>query len=320
MKITRNFDVDGTLGPLALNYLAAVPEQHVFFRQQQLRHPVSIYNFSLDKLAKAFFAVLDDYARDTVRLSAEPTGGFELKSLLEAQEHLLRCLQEHLDDCYLILKTLIDPATAKGKSVFADQYIKESRLPGAKAFMESTADYKLSLRIANKLKHNQGRLRGFGIYPGDSVRLGYFLEEPDAAGVIGPSPEIHPDQGAFSFARDLKWRFFLVYSLSENLVKAVERALMGLHQFRLERAAPTQKEGDDWNRLVTMVSKIERAIFPKEQDASMASVRLSENGRELSIVFPDRIRVIDPALRGRTRAVVSTVGDGFSRQFKLPLP
>jgi hypothetical protein len=322
MNITRSIERDGTLGPVALHCLPGIPEQYLFFRQQQLRHPASIYNLSLDKLGKAFLAVVEGYARDTGRLRMEPAGGFELKALLDAQEHLLRCLQEHMDDCYLILKTFIDPATTKAKDRFADKYVIEAKLPGAKAFMEATADYKVSLRIANKLKHSQGRLRGFGIYPASGVRLGYFLEEPDKAGVIGPSPEIHPNQGAFSFARDLKWRFFLTYSLAENLVNAVQRALRGLHQFQLgPTTTPTQSQSDDWNRLVTLISKIEPAIFPKEHDASVASVLLSNSGRELSIVFPDRNRIVDPALHeGSVRASVSTVGDGFSTQFKVPFP
>jgi len=318
VKIKRNLDRDGTLGPLAVSYLAGIPQQRVFFREQQLRHPASIYNLSLEKLTKAFVAVLEGYATDTTRFSVEPNGGFDLKALLEAQEHLLRCLQEHLDDCYLILKTLVNPATTRVKTIQADQYVVDSKLPGAKAFMQATADYKTSLKIANRLKHNQGRLRGFGIYPGDGVYLGYFLEEPDKAGVLGPSPEIHPDRGAFSFARDLKWRFFLVYSLSENLVKAVERALMGLHHAPLERAAPRQQQTEDWNHLVTAISKIPRAIFPRELHANMATVQLTDDGRELAIKFPDRVRIVYPPFSGR--AVVSTVGDGFSTQFKVPLP
>jgi hypothetical protein len=320
MKITRSFDLDGTLGPLALNYLAGIPQQYVFFRQQQLRHPASIYSLSLDELSRAFVSVVECYVKDTERLRVQPKDGFELKSLLSAQEHLLHRLQEHLDSCFLILKTLIDPATTKSQSAYAEQYVTESKLPGAKAFIQATADYKVSLRILNKLKHNLGRLRGFGIYVIGGVRLGYFLEEPDGVGALGPSPELHPDRGAFSFARDLKWRFFLVYSLSENLVNAVNRSLMGLHQFRIERTAPLPPPNDEWHRLVTSVSKIERAIFPKEQDRSVATVLLSPNERELSIKFPEHIRIADPALRGHIRAVASTVVDGFSREFKVPFP
>ena len=320
MKITRNLDRDGTFGPLALNYLAGIPQQHLFFREQQLRHPASIYNLSLEKLGGAFAAVTEEYARDTARFSVEPNGGFDLKSLLDAQEHLIRCAQEHLADCYLILKTFVNPATTKATAIHADEYINDFKLPGIKSFVQAIADYKSSLRIADRLKHNQGRLRGIGIFPGDGAYLGYYLEEPNRDGVLSPSPEIHPNQGAFSFARDLKWRFFLVYSLSENLVKAVERALAGLHQVSLERAAPPRQQNEAWNRLTETMSEIERAIFPKEMDTSVATVLLTNDGRQLSIKFPDRIRIVYPALQGRVRAVVSTMGDGFSTQFKMPIP
>jgi hypothetical protein len=51
----------------------------------------------------------------------------------------------HLDDCYLILKTLVDPSLSNAKTRFADQYVIDSKLPGAQAFMQSIADYKTSL-------------------------------------------------------------------------------------------------------------------------------------------------------------------------------
>ena len=110
VKITRHLDRDGTLGPLALNYLAGISAEHLFFREQRLRHLASIYNLSIDKLTKAFVAVVDRYAADTSRFRIEPNGGFNLQDLCANQEDLLRCLQEHLDDCFLILKTLVDPS------------------------------------------------------------------------------------------------------------------------------------------------------------------------------------------------------------------
>ncbi len=317
MKITRTLKRDGTLGPLALNYLAGIPQQHLFFREQQLRHPAAHYHLSLEKLTRAFVTVLEGYERDTVRFHVPSKGDFDVKSLLNAQEHLLRCLQEHMDDCYLILKTLINPAITKSKSPFTDRYVEESKLPGAKAFMEATADYKASLRVANKLKHNQGRLRGCAVYFDAGPFIGYYLEEPDKAGVIGPSPEIHPDQGAFSFARDLKWRFFLVYSLSENLVKAVQRALAGLHRVALATSPPKQ-QSDDWNRLAAMIAKMPHAIFPKELKAKVANVEVSRDHQELSIKFPDRMRIVYPFHSGKV--VLSTICDGFSTQFKAVFP
>ena len=318
MKISRSLNNDGTVGPIALNFLPGIPQNYVFFREHQLRHPASIYNLSLDKLTKAFIAVVEEYGKDTTRFSVEPNGTFDIKGLLQAQEHLLHCLQEHLDDCYLILKTLIDSTKTNARSIAAKAFVADSKLPGAKSFAQATDEYRSSLALVNKLKHNQGRLRGCGIYPGDGIYLGYFLEEPDKDGVVGPSPEIHPNRGAFSFARDLKWRFFLLYSLSGKLVKAVERALSGLYQISLPKAALPQQKTDDWNRLVALISKIPNAIFPREVDSGVATIHLTDDGQELTMRFPDRIRIAYKSAAGR--AVVSTVGDGFSRQFKVPLP
>jgi hypothetical protein len=318
MRIFRTLERDGTLGPAALNYLPSIPQQYVFFREQQLRHPASIYNRSLEKLAKAFVSVAERYSSDTAKYSYAPNETFDLQILLDAQEHLLRCLQEHLADCYLILKTLVNRDTTKAKTLFADQYVLDAKLPGAKAFMQAITDYKISLRIADKLKHNQGRLRGIAIYPEERVRLGYFLEEPDSDGTLGPSPDLHPNRGAFSFARDLTWRFFLVYSLSESLITAVERALAGLHQVTVRPAGPPRLQAQEWDRLAVTVAKIDRSIFPKENGASLATVRVTDDGSKLSMKFPDQARIVYPPLPMRT--VISIQVDEFSRQVKVPFP
>jgi len=318
MKITRKLERDGTIGPPALNYLAGISEQNLFFRQQQLRHPASLYEISLEKLGEAFSMVADEYAKDTDRFNTRPSGIFDIKTLLRAQENLLRSLQEHLADCYLILKTLVDPDKTNGKAVYADQYVIDAKLPGAKAFMQASVGYKTSLNIANKIKHNQGRLHGVGVYPGEGVCLGYFLAEPDKAGVIAPSIEIHPNRGAFSFARDLEWRFFLVYLLSENLVITVQRALLGLHQVHLHRSSPPKRPTGDWGHLAEKISKIPRAYFPKELEASVATVQVAGHQQELTIKFPDRARIVYPS--AGMRAVVSTSVDGFSPSFKVPIP
>jgi hypothetical protein len=314
MRITRTVERDGALGPPAVDYLSEIPLQHIFYREQQLRHPASLYSVSLEKLTKAFLDVADGYIRDTARFSLG-SDGFDLTVLLQAQEHLLRCVQEHLDDCYLVLKTLVDPASTKARSIAADEYVIASRLPGAKSFTQATVDFKTSLNIATKLKHNQGRLREVGDYRGDGVYLGYYLEEPNKQGALAPSVEIHPNGGAFSFAADLKWRFFLVYSLSENLLKAVERALTGLHGVSLRRASSPQHDAE-WNQLTKTIAKLPRAIFQKEMNANVATVQLSADEGELSIKFPDRVRILYPSISGR--AVVKHKIDRFSPQCRVP--
>lgn len=71
MIIKRNLHRDGTLAPSALNYLAGVPPQYLFFVDHQLRHPASIYNLSLAKVTKVFLTLTDKYAEDTIRFHVD---------------------------------------------------------------------------------------------------------------------------------------------------------------------------------------------------------------------------------------------------------
>ncbi len=212
MKITRSLSLHGTFSPAAVNVLGQIPSQALFHTRQQLRHPESIYRLSLEKVGDAFCKVAEAYLAKTETYSeATPPNSWEITELLKHQEDFLRVLQEHLDELWLILKTLVDPTSATEGALFANQYVLANKLSGAKTFEEAIAGYKKSLRIANKLKHQQCCLRGVAVWLPGSAHLGYFLEEPDAKGHLGPSPDIHPDQGAISFARALTWHLFNIY-------------------------------------------------------------------------------------------------------------
>jgi hypothetical protein len=175
---------------------------------------------------------------------------------------------------------LVDPKFTTKHGEFAEQYVIENKLPGAKSFHVAIEDYKSTLRIANKLKHQQCHLRAVGVWFRDSVHLGYCLEEPDANGVLGPSPEIHPDYGAFSFARDLTWHLAHVYLCSEKLVKAIERALSVWGM-----SAPHKIANDDpkWNAVTTILRKIPKAYFPKEMKRPIANFSFDEYSRALTV-------------------------------------
>jgi hypothetical protein len=292
-----------------------MPTQHLFFVQHRLRHPDSIYAFSLQKVSEAFSKVAQGYFLKMDEYRSNAPGTLELQNLLKDQEDLLRALQEHIDDCYLILKTLVDPASAKQNPKFADKYVIENKLPGAKSFRDAIADYKMTLRIANKLKHQQGRLRGVAIWLERGAHLGYFLEEPDDQGHISPSLDIHPDQGCISFARDLPWHLFNVYLCSEKLVEAIGKALKGLYGMSLH-PRPGKQEGK-WGEVVSLACNIPPALFPKEIRKNTASFRIDADGQVLTIRFPERLRLTFPCT---IKTTCSTVVDGNSPTFKVPFP
>jgi hypothetical protein len=312
VKITRNLSIDGTFGPEAVNFLGQVPPEALFYIQHQLRHPESIYALSLGKVGEVFSKVADAYMSKAQEYRGINSTSLEMSDLLRYQENLLRAMQEHLDDCWLILKTLIDPASAMKAPSFADKYVIENMLPGAKSFRDALAGYKSTLRIANKLKHQQGRLRGVAIWLPSGAHLGYFLEEPDANGTIGPSPEIHPDQGAISFARDLGWHLFNVYLCSQKLVSAVSKAL----DARGINIQPKVCSNDkNWERIVSLAVGIPTAYFPKELPKHAASFHC--DSQTLTIKFPEYVRLTFPP---RLRTTCFTAVDGHSPAFKVPFP
>ena len=296
-----------------MNVLGQIPPAALFYVPHQLRHPDSLYKFSLSKVGEAFSGVAEAYLSKTEACRAN-RANMDMSGLLMAQENLLRGLQEHLDDCWLILKTLIDPATATKGPLFAEKYVIDNRLPGAKPFRDAIAGYKETLRIANKLKHQQGRLRGLSVWLPESPQLGYFLEEPDAQGNIGPSPEIHPDQGAISFARDLGWHLFNVYLCSQKLVSAVRKAL---NSRGLSIPQKIGNRDEKWEEVLSLAAKIPPAYFPKEIQKHVASFHWDDSGQTLTIRFPAHVQRTFPA---RIEATCSTVIDGHSPTFRVPLP
>jgi hypothetical protein len=313
MIISRSLSADGNFAPSAINFLKNIPEKYLFHTQQRLRHPAAIYSFSLAKISEAFDKVVPEYLSKTSESRYGDGKQFDLSLLLAQQETLLKALQEHIDDCYLILKTLVDPSAATKNPLFTDRYVIENKLPGAKYFQRALVSVKSHLQIANKLKHQQGRLRGVAAWPPASVHFGYFMEEPDDKGVLGPSADIHPDQGAFSFSHDLPLRLWDMYVCSEKLVEAVKKALSTLYRFEL---VPCVASEPCWESVIGNICKLPLAIFPKERQKPVAKFVLVDQDT-LEIHFP----VIENfPFSAPLRMTTSTKGDGYSTSFKVPLP
>ena len=298
-----------------MNLLEKLPIEKLFYVEHGTRHPASIYLLSLEKLGKAFKRSIDDYERLTFEHLIQTSNDLKIDDLLESQEHLLRAQQEHLEDCFLILKTLVDPSTAKQSPRFSEQYVTENKLPGVKTFVNAVLDHKARLQIANKLKHQQGRLRGIAIRPYGRLHLGYFLEEPIDKGVIGASKEIHPDQGAFSFARDLSLRFYDAYYCAEKLCNAIRAAFSGLHGISINESH--SQHPSLWKELVQSFARMEENIFPKESGKFMPKFVISKSTDSLSILsgHPANLQ-----FQSSLPTIVSTVPDRYSNSFRLPIP
>src|SRR5947209_656999 len=119
MDIVRSFEQDGTIAPSALNYLGEIPKQYLYLNHHARRHPLGIYNVSLEQLEKDFDKLLAEYfgnlkfLRENVHIDGtlirdNLSEGYI--DLLEAQKNFIHSLRSHIDDCYTVLATLVDVA------------------------------------------------------------------------------------------------------------------------------------------------------------------------------------------------------------------
>jgi hypothetical protein len=289
MKIVRSILDDGNLAPTAVNYLVNIPDDYLYHEKQNLRHPFSIYHVSLRAVTEAFEEVIQKYNHE-LELYLEKNDVKFYKSLLHAQRELLYRLKEHIDDCYSIFKTLIDPALVTKRLRFTDKYLIAAKFKELDVFNNSISYYKDDYisPLVNSMKHNHARLRGFYFYGSDEIRLGYYLEEMGKDRAIGPSPLVHKDgNSAFSFSRDIPFNLFALYHISEQLIAAVKSFLKLTYNFDL---LPSISAGyDEIRQVVENARAIEQKFFPDEllKPCAVVSVESTSNNSTCTLSYPD---------------------------------
>jgi len=327
MRIARAQNDDGTVAPSAVNYLGEIPSTYLYLNQHARRHPLALYNVSLHQLADHFNQLLTQYFK-TYNLIDEkgdaPSEGEHYAHLLDAQKGLIHSLREHVDDCYLILASLADPGGVPLKAAkrrFTEHWLEAVGFPTLDSFSQSIVEYRHEYLspLVNGLKHKQCRLRGLFFHKRMDVRLGYYLEEPDADGVPGPSLGVHKDgNSAFSFARDILFNLYYVYYISEMLVEAVKGALHQYHSFSLE-FRKAESENERWLDLLRQASRIRPSVFPDEVEKPFPYFTFTEGegGRaEMVLMYP--VTMIPLSFPPGMRISGTFIGDGVTKTFKVP--
>ncbi|HYX72365.1 MAG TPA: hypothetical protein VE732_06315 [Nitrososphaera sp.] len=327
MRIARSKNQDGTLAPSALNYLGHIPDNCHFINQHARRPPLGIYNVSFEQLIADFSNLLDEYfkTREFIRENTNklPSGEGYYEGLLKAQKDLIHSLQAHVDDCYAILASLIDPATVSPKVTkirFTDRWLDAIGFPTLDRFKKSISEYRDNYlaHLVNGLKHRQNRLRGIFFYNAREIRLGYYLEEPDVDGVPGPSFNLHEDgNSAFSFAKDILFNLYHVYYLSEMLVEAFSEALQHYQSFTLN-PQKVSSENDKWLGVIRLALRIQPQVFPSELDKPYPYFSFNENDGDQSLVLMYPVTLIPLKFPQGMRIFGIFKADGVSKTFRIP--
>lgn len=305
MEIVRRSQETAGLLPeaeAALRGAPAIPNYHL---AHGLRPPPAIYGLSQIHLWPCFLEVLD--AADQIvaaRPFTDPKNLTWSNRFTSGYERLLYRLFEHLEDCRNILKCL-----------FPDESALKTSAP-ARLFRKATADYRNHLGlIVNHIKHSQGRVDPLLFFSSDIVLPGYFVDGVGPDGVIGPDRRIHPGNGAFSVARDLRFHFVHVYLTSHHLARTVESILGAADDSDI----PHEKHDTTIAAIAERLSGLPHLLYPDEIGKPFPSVglhRFEDGAMRLDLRFPDTAAQLSSCAGMAVVAALS--GDGVSRSFTFP--
>jgi hypothetical protein len=308
----------GDFSPEAQSVLRCVPSELWFHNEHKFRHPLGIYNLSLQQVGDDLKRVLDQHEQLRHTLSQGLAVGREdvFADLMAAQRSLIYSLREHIDDCHMVLMCFVNPKGINVGNPGAAEFLRVAKFHEVSILLQPLREYldNYLLPIANKLKHRQARLSGCAFFTGQDIRIGFYVQEVDNKETAGPSVELHGGNSAYSFARDIHFNFFHVYLTSEALAKTV-RAVVKKHHKHLGYFAAGLVADDRWRILAERIARLDRAVFPQEVKTPYPEIEML-NTYTMRLEYPSEASIAEfPANAG---VHVSMRGDGMTRSFRMP--
>lgn len=267
MEFFRSIAAHGSLRPRAENLIRAIPPTHLHHAAHGLKHPLTVYQTSLNRIQTAWLKVFP--LLEKLRLEAMCYVELKhYKETLASYESLLYRLNEHIDAAHEVLRTLRAPS-GKEYRTHAD-FLHATKLPSFRSFQDAVhKGYRNQLIgvIVNEMKHASAQLRAICGNTESRTVLGYFLDGPHAPGTLGPNRKLHTKHGhletAFSFSRDMLIHFWWVYQVSEALCCCIDATLQVDHGISLTEELPTTS-APEWSDLCLSCSQIEPSFFLDE--------------------------------------------------------
>jgi hypothetical protein len=303
MRVAEQFASPEAAVPRAVLALENLNGAATYHEAYGARHPLAAYRVSLSNVASRLVVVLDELP--TTRPAGPERGAADTnreQRLLEAADHLLDALMEHMGDCGSILRSMF-PASdeARHRTVYSK-------------YKGSVEPYRKHIgAIVNYIKHNQGRLCSVSFaWLGGSIP-GYYVEGPIGSGV-GPAQAIHGEEPtAFSFNRDVPFHICSLFAVGDRLAAALRLAdsRIGLG----DSFPSTEPSSSDLSKALRLASALPRVFFPDEVKKPMPLIQL--DGHALTIELPSNaVKPSGPPLG--SKVLISARGDGVTRSFRLP--
>jgi len=284
---------------------------------RELRHPLGIYNLSLMNIWETFEEVLDelDSVLEKQAFRNNPPDGTWDKKLMRRQEDLIARMMRHFDDCLSLICCFYPLTPNKSREEDRELVMKKPEVKQAMKKVKTYCDH--IANMMNHMKHYQGVLRGIVLFNDDISILGYYVERINQTGIIEPHPDIHPQfkgrHTAFSFNRDLRYKFWIVYAVSEIVADAIQQ---------IYPKSDTVQEDSNLEKQVFRIAKrleqLPNYQFNDEvyKDVPRISVEENEETTHLILEYPSQTTIL-PSPFGNLQIALAWVEDGITNQMQM---
>ncbi len=304
MRISEQFATIGAALPKAARALQDLNGIALYHESYGGRHPFAAYKLSLAHVASRLRTTLEILAKtqqEMMFLDVKHSGWEQ--PLVDATDHLLDALMEHLEDCGGIIRSFYPSLDERSfKSVYAE-------------YKRSVDPYRQHIgKIVNYIKHKQGRLRSVVFsWPGASS-LGYFVEGPTSDGALGPVAVIHPTENtAFSYNRDIAFHVCSVFAVGARLAAALH--MINRNIVASNSTKPVATRDTDLVAALKFAAALPLQYFEDEIGKDVPLVRLRNGG--IQIEYPgNKVTPMRPP--SGARISLSFRGDGVTRSFRMP--
>lgn len=299
---------NGSLRPKAASILANLGDAPLYNEERGLRHPLGIYNFTLEEVITKINTLLD--AIETAKTNS--AHGFRDgktwdEELLDSADHMLDSIMQHLDSFKSIICCFYPESDSKKL-----QKTLRSLTEDIREYRDHVA------QIVNLIKHNQRKLSAIMFYGPGILELGYYVEGVLPGGAIGPDPKIHTNSNvAISFNRDIPFHLCNIYYCSAALSTTIHKICGATPAISQEDS----KYQENLEKLLKRASELPMVYFPDEisKPTPMVRAKQKNNSEHLDALLemPSR-KTKAKAVTQPCRIKVSFKGDGVSRSFKMP--
>lgn len=258
--------------PKTLYVLQDTAGINTYYNAQLKKHPFTLYINSISTIADTIIETIHELEKvKKVKKHQSLELDWQLE-LIKATNRLLHTLFIHFNDCNLIIESFFENVNSNE--------CKQSK----NQFKKSVKSYYDHIAIpVNSIKHRSSQLRAFCFHWENDAIVGFFLQSPDNAGVLGPDVNLHKDGcSAFSFNRELPYFLVNIFATSSSLANVLHSINSKLSPKK--NIIYSDVFNEKWLMALQKVSTLPKFYFPDEINKQAPLVKIQKN--IVKIQFP----------------------------------